>query len=385
MRGEMPRCAGLETETPIMGFDAAYITPVLAAACAILGGIVWSQRARLRHSDRVVEGLVSTIDTILGQLHEMVAAHDFLAPRDKPTASSLHPENVDTPKPGRDRTARTPAGAARLVALRQRLDLVSGALRDTAAKLAETKRHMQRADKLATIGELTAGIAHEINNPLDGILSCVARLERDPANLAQNMEYLRLIHDALERMTSVIQRLLEYSQVHDLHLEAGDVHAVIENVVALIRMSARQNAVAVDFEFGEDVPLILGDKYYLGQALLNLALNALAATPEGGTIRFCTRTDGGQNGADRFVEVDVIDTGTGVDPAHMDRIFNPFFTTKDPGEGTGLGLAFVKSIIEDHQGRITVESCQGVGTTVRVFLPAADADPAWTATGKEID
>ena len=261
---------------------------------------------------------------------------------------------------------------------------LSAAVDSITETLAETQRHVQQASKLASIGKFAAGIAHEINNPLDGILSCVARLERDPANLTQNMEYLKLMHDALNRMSRAVQHLLEYSQEHELDLEAMDIHKVIENVVAHIATSARQNGVDIEFEFGDSVPLLMGEAYHLEQAFLNLALNAMAATPEGGTVTFRTRMNGTAEGVGRLVEVDVIDTGVGIEPAHLDKIFDPFFTTKEPGKGTGLGLAIVKSIVEEHHGRITVESTPGVGTTVSVFLPVDGEASRLSQVGEEV-
>ena len=261
---------------------------------------------------------------------------------------------------------------------------LSAAIDSLTERLAETQRHVQQASNLATIGNFVAGIAHEINNPLDGVLSCVARLERDPANLTQNMEYLKLMHDALDRMSITVQHLLDYSQEHELDLEATDVHKVIENVVAQIRTSARQNGIDIAFDFGDAVPLLMGDMYHLEQAFLNLALNAMAATPEGGSLTFRTRLDGAADGGGRLVEVGVIDTGVGVDPAHLGKVFDPFFTTKEPGKGTGLGLTIVKSIVEDHHGTITLDSTQGVGTTVSVFLPVDGEDGPLTEVGEEV-
>ena len=260
---------------------------------------------------------------------------------------------------------------------------LSDAIDSLTEKLAETQRHVQQASNLATIGNFVAGIAHEINNPLDGVLSCVARLERDPTNLSQNMEYLKLMHDALDRMSMTVQHLLEYSQEHELDLESVDVHKVIENVVAQIRASARQNGIDIAFDFGDTVPLLMGDTHHLEQAFLNLALNAMAATPEGGSVTFRTRLNGAVDGAEPLIEVGVVDTGIGVDAAHLGKVFDPFFTTKEPGKGTGLGLTIVKSIVEDHHGTVTVDSTRGVGTTVSVFLPVDGGDGPLTQVGEE--
>ena len=260
---------------------------------------------------------------------------------------------------------------------------LSAAMDRITEKLAETQRRVQRTSKLATIGKFATGIAHEINNPLDGILSCMARLERDPANLTQNMEYLKLMHDALGRISRAVQHLLEYAQEHQLALEPTDIHKVLETVATQVATAARQNAVDIEFDFGDSVPSLMGDIYHLEQAFLNLALNAMAATPEGGSLTFRTRLNGSADGVGPLVEVDVIDTGAGIEPGNLDRIFDPFFTTKEPGKGTGLGLAIVKNIVEEHHGNILVESTLGAGTTVSVFLPVDSEDAPSTQVGEE--
>jgi len=116
---------------------------------------------------------------------------------------------------------------------------------------------------------------------------------------------------------------------------------------------------------------VLADRYYLSEAFLNLASNAMAATPAGGILTFRTRLAPEESGAENSVEVDVIDNGAGIQPQDLPRIFEPFFTTKGSGKGTGLGLAIVKHIVEEHGGRIRVDSTPQAGATVRVFLPAA--------------
>ncbi|MCX5771814.1 MAG: ATP-binding protein, partial [Candidatus Hydrogenedentes bacterium] len=248
---------------------------------------------------------------------------------------------------------------------------LSVAFNRMAEGLAESRRRVLRADKLASIGEFAAGVAHEINNPLDGVMSCLSRLQRDPANLSQNMEYLQMIQHALKRISTVIQRLLEYSRASEMSFQPEDVNHIIENVIALIQVMAKQNAIHIIFDYGKDVPLVAGDCYHLEQALLNLAHNAVAAMPPGGTLTFRTRPAAGRDDRPGRVEISVEDTGAGIAKENLDKVFEPFFTTKDPGKGTGLGLAIVKEIVEAHSGEVHVDSTLGVGSTFRVYLPAA--------------
>jgi signal transduction histidine kinase len=385
-----------------MGGMTLYVIISLAAALTVLVGVVFRNRRRLKRAETLSRQVASTLDEISVLMKDAQALQRYSGRAQNPNLAPcwmvMRCKSTDCAAYGNtDLRCWLLAGTlcgeseARELAEKRktceecevyglaRPDLVSklaevfnsvmALIQEKAYELSETKRQVLQADRLASIGEFAAGLAHEINNPLDGILSCIARLERDPANLSQNMEYLKLMHAGIKRISTVMQHLLEYSQKRYLHLESTDVHAVIENVVALIRPFVKENALSLEFEFGEDVPLVRGDRYYLEQAFLNLALNAVAATPEGGTITFRTRLDGFNEAGRRFVAVDVIDTGAGIAPAHLDKIFEPFFTTKEPGKGTGLGLAIVKSIIEEHQGRITVESALELGTTVSVLIP----------------
>jgi signal transduction histidine kinase len=256
--------------------------------------------------------------------------------------------------------------------LSEQLNTIMALLEQNSKRLAESQRQVEQAGKLASLGEFAGGIAHELNNPLDGIMSCLLRLERDPANLTQNLEYLKLMREALERMATAVQHILAYSRKRDTQLKPIDVHVVLQDIVALIKVSARHNAIDVRLEFDDDIPLIMADRYYLGEAFLNLAVNSMAATPEGGTLTFRTGNTKGEDGLNGFVEVDVIDTGAGIEPKDLPKIFEPFFTTKELGKGTGLGLAIVKHIIEEHRGKISFESAPQAGTTVRVLLPLAE-------------
>ncbi len=260
--------------------------------------------------------------------------------------------------------------------LLEQLSTIMSLLERDRVRLADSERRAEQAGKLATLGEFAAGIAHEINNPLDGIVSCLSRLERDPANLRQNIEYLNLMREALERMAAAVQHILAYSRRRDPNLAPVDVHAVIEDMVPLVKASARQNALSIRLEFGRDVPLVLADRYYLSEAFLNLASNAMAATTAGGTLTFRTRLAPEESSLTSLVEIDVIDNGAGIQPQDLPRIFEPFFTTKGPGKGTGLGLAIVKHIVEEHGGRIRVDSAPQAGATVRVFLPTAPLSPS---------
>jgi len=260
-----------------------------------------------------------------------------------------------------------------------------------AESLAESRQRVLRADRLAAVGQFAAGVAHEINNPLDGVMSCLARLRRDPANLAQNLEYLDLIQRALQRVTCVIQRLLEYAQTRKMNRQPEDVRTIIQDVVDFVRVTARHNAIEIAFDAPSEPLMAIGDRQHVEQALLNLALNGLAAIgpPDVGdstmpgrrVLTFSVSMAKSPNDTP-CVQVDVADSGSGIKAEHMPRIFDTFFTTKAPGKGAGLGLAIVKEIVESHGGHITVESVVGEGTVFHVLLPAA-ADECAPAPDEE--
>ena len=263
---------------------------------------------------------------------------------------------------------------------------VMAMLENKSRLLHEARERVEQSNRLASIGEFAAGLAHEINNPLDGIMSCTARLEREPENLAQNIEYLQMIREALNRLCRATQQLLEYSRKHELEREYFDIHVAIEHAAAFIGMSARQRSIDIKFDLDTSIPLIEGDRHALTQVFVNLLLNAVSAISEAwdgknkdktreearrGLIVCRTRTlnMGGNNGA--CVEALITDDGPGISEAHMKRIFEPFFTTKEPGKGTGMGLTVVKRIIDEHGGTIRISSEEGRGTTVQLVLPTS--------------
>lgn len=257
----------------------------------------------------------------------------------------------------------------------EQLNAVLALLENDARQIAELERRAERAGRLAALGEFAGGLAHEINNPLDGLMNCLMRLQRDPANLSQNMEYLSLMREALQRISSTVQHILEFSRKREARLEPCDMHAVLQDVAGLVKVSARYGATELRLEYEEPIPLVLGDRSYLNEVFLNLALNAIAAMVPGGTLTFRMQVCDAGAEAGRFLEVNVIDTGQGIDPADLPHVFEPFFSTKEPGKGTGLGLTVVKQIVEEHYGKIRIDSEPGKGVTVTIWLPIVEEPP----------
>lgn len=215
------------------------------------------------------------------------------------------------------------------------------------------EKQMQQASKLATIGELAAGIAHEIRNPLAGIGAAVEVLSenRDPAE----REIVAEIRRQITRLNNTLRELLDFSRQREPEVAACAVGELIRPMLALVRPDAQKQRVRIVEDVPADLPAIAVDAGQVQQALLNILLNGIQAMPAGGTLTV------GACAVDRVVRISMADTGGGIPAENLVKIFSPFFTTKH--QGTGLGLAITRSIVEKNRGSIAVTSTVGVGTT----------------------
>jgi two-component system, NtrC family, sensor kinase len=233
-----------------------------------------------------------------------------------------------------------------------------------------------RAEKLAAIGRLAAGVVHEINNPLATISACAESLEArvtegafgESEETADLQEYLGLIRSEAFRCKSITNGLLDFSRMRTGNRFPIDIGEVLKSSARLITHQKRGNNIEIEFDIAEDMPLVEADGGQIQQAIIALATNAIDAMPEGGTLTL--RASGQMN---RIV-IEVQDTGYGIEPENMSKIFEPFFTTKEVGKGTGLGLAVCYGIVTENGGRLSVRSNVGVGTTFTIFLPINEAD-----------
>lgn len=229
------------------------------------------------------------------------------------------------------------------------------------------EQRMQRADRLATLGELSAGIAHEIKNPIAGISGAMQILMEDLPEDDHRREIFEEILNQIDRIDQNIKDLLSYAKTAKPTLAEQNINTVIRQVVFLIQERAAQKGVEVVTELDETIPKIEIDEKQIQQVLVNLGLNGIQAMPGGGVLRIFSR---GWKTSDkeRFVEIWVKDSGKGISPQDMSRIFTPFFTTRHTG--TGLGLSISQKIVRQHHGKIEVNSRLGEGTCFTVLLPA---------------
>jgi two-component system, NtrC family, sensor kinase len=240
---------------------------------------------------------------------------------------------------------------------------------DMRKQVEKQSRHLVQAEKLASLGQLAAGIAHEINNPLTnaslGIQTLRSKL--NGSGMGQEVaERLNAVEKNIDRASTIAQELLEFSRQKESRFISLNINNVIES--SLILMKHKLGSVEVRRDLAT-VPEIMGDRGKLEQVFINIISNALESMPEGGALSISTLT-----GKDA-IEARISDTGTGIAEENISRVFDPFFTTKEVGSGTGLGLSICYGIIKQHRGTIELSSAVGKGTTVVIKIPIESKEP----------
>ncbi|RPI65675.1 MAG: PAS domain S-box protein, partial [Ignavibacteriae bacterium] len=237
-----------------------------------------------------------------------------------------------------------------------------------ARDMTETKkleRQIRNAEKLASIGQLAAGVAHEINNPLGGILNCLYNLRKGTLSPARQEEYWTSMEHGVRRVQKIVRQLLDFSQQHEPAFSPADINRIVGQVLGLTTHLFASNRIHLEIFPPNDLPSVMVDRHMIEQVLMNLILNAVQAMKNGGVLTIRTSV------AEGICRVEVSDTGSGIPASVLPRIFDPFFTTKGEGEGTGLGRSVNLGIVERHGGKILVESEVGKGTTFTLCLPVS--------------
>ncbi|VTR92563.1 multi-sensor signal transduction histidine kinase : Multi-sensor signal transduction histidine kinase OS=Anaeromyxobacter sp. (strain Fw109-5) GN=Anae109_2365 PE=4 SV=1: Response_reg: Response_reg: Response_reg: PAS_9: HisKA: HATPase_c [Gemmata massiliana] len=237
----------------------------------------------------------------------------------------------------------------------------------------EISQQLWQTAKLATMGELAASIAHELNNPLGTVsLGIEELLAQAPAGSPAHRE-LKIMEQETERMARLVADLLQFSRPGQQQVSTFEVSEEIEKTLELSLFFLRKRGVEVVRQFAPDPPLIQGDRQQLRQVFLNLIVNASDAMPHGGALTIRVGA-GALADAAPAVALEFADSGTGIPPENLSKIMEPFFTTKEPGKGTGLGLAICRRIVHEHRGTIGLSSAVGAGTTVRIALPVHNGE-----------
>jgi len=233
-------------------------------------------------------------------------------------------------------------------------------------ELLKAQHQVWHAERLAAIGRLASGLAHEINNPLNGIRNCIYAIRGDLDNRRQTTEYLEMMDEGLTHASGVIEKLLGFARKQQAGMGPVNINEPVEAVRRLVAFNLERKKVTLEMDLDPGLPLVSADRQLIQEVIMNLMLNAVDAVLEKGFIRVATLS------RDDEVILEIMDRGHGIDPGQIDQIFDPFFTTKKAGEGTGLGLSISLGIIQAHGGRLDVTSEPGVKTTFTISLPAAD-------------
>ena len=345
-----PGCSGCHTDTiPILGFlNARVYVPVVdadsdrqwtlmvftgVAGLLIAGGLIW---------------LLFTV--VVGR------RLNLLAQTMSHTEGGALPAQV--PDKSRDELGRL---AANFNAMVVRLMDARRQLEDRHAE------EIRRAENLASLGQMAAGIAHEINNPLAGMQNCVRTLLKGTQAEERRTHYLEMLREGLERIGRTVGALLNFARTSTPKLAETPLPLLLKRCLAFLEHDLAARGIAPRLDLDANVPILRVDPQQLEQVFLNVFKNALEAMPQGGELSIRAGLEGRDGRS--VVRISVADTGVGIAPADLPRIFEPFFTTKDVGRGTGLGLSVSYGIIRAHGGFIDVQSAQGKGTSVTISLP----------------
>jgi two-component system NtrC family sensor kinase len=254
------------------------------------------------------------------------------------------------------------------------LSVLQNTFKDMVAAMGRRRKEAQsqlfRSERQASIGRLAAGVAHEINNPLTGVLTFSHMLLRRKDIGDDIRSDLETIAKSTERVRKIVKGLLDFSRQTKLDREPTEINRLISSTISLMENQALIKGVSIKFNPGENLPTFTLDRSQFQSVLLNMIINAIDATEPGGSINVYTATglsasDTGHKG----IEITIADTGCGISPENLDRLFDPFFSTKEVGEGTGLGLAVSYGIVRRHGGTIRVQSEVGKGTRFFIWLP----------------
>lgn len=257
--------------------------------------------------------------------------------------------------------------ARQLGTIIERVLVLEDHLRDAAAQ-AELRARLAQSEKMASLGRFVAGMAHEMNNPLQGVLGSLELMIRETPPESGLRRELQRILDEAERAVLIVSNLLLFTRHSPAARDAVMVRDLVDETISLRESAIGRPKIPMVHNQGADLPDVLGDRARLQRALLNIIINAEQAVRDSGRTGAITVTTRGEGGT---VVIDVADTGAGIAPDVLPRIFEPFFTTREVGEGTGLGLAIAYGIINDHGGTITAAS-SARGAAFTIVLPAAD-------------
>ena len=306
-----------------------------------------------------VAGFLLLTRWIVRPIRTLDTATERVASGDLATRSSTYPGNeIGSLSKNFDRMVASLRGSRE--ALQQRVD----ELRESNERLEATRDELVRSEKLATIGQLAAGIAHEVGNPLSAVLGMVELMGDEGLDADDREDLARRILAELRRMDGTIHELLDYARGTDMDVGPTSITEPVQSAVRLCAHHERARSLTIHEDHGKNLPAVEVDSGRIRQVFVNLLVNAADAYDGPGDVWISSRADGGS------VIVEVRDAGPGIPADKLGRVFDPFFSTKGRGQGTGMGLAICERLVEQADGTIRVKSKVGEGTTFTIELPA---------------
>ncbi|MEA2030477.1 MAG: ATP-binding protein [candidate division Zixibacteria bacterium] len=373
------------TDMVILVDPSGIITKVNQATLSLLG---YSEEEIFDHPIQKILSIsqekqdkLSSDETIGKRLLDEALANieGFMSPKEgKPIPISLRSSSI--------KNGSSDISGIVLVArdLRQTKKLIANAARAEAERrkrkelqqaydeLKQLQEQLIQSEKLASLGQIAAGVAHEINNPISGVTvylhSLAMDLENDQFDRKQALTFLTDSKHELTRCSKIINRLLDFSRQSQPMLAPIDLDNILDETFNILDYRAKLQDVEMVQHIDSGLPLIEADSDQLKQVFLNLILNAIQAMPHGGHLAIHAAQIDDKEEHSNLVQIDIEDTGFGIAEKNIDKLFTPFFTTKEKGEGIGLGLAVAYGIIKRHGGDIRVKSSKGKGTTFSIFL-----------------
>jgi len=315
---------------------------------SIEAGKVWTGDIRNRARDGTFYWVATTIVPFLDQDRK---PYQYLAIRNEITARKQAEEALER-------------AVKELAEMSARERARADALDEANQRIVEEQSKVIQAEKLSSIGMLSAGVAHEINNPLAGVMACVKALREGNLTRERREEYFEAVRDGLERIRVTVKGLLDYARPQPSSIAAVDASEAVSGCLLLLAAPLRKKHVEVDVRVRPKSVYVRANRSQLMQAVMNVLLNALHASPESSTIEVTAEV------RREMVALSFKDHGTGIPKELMAKVTDPFFTTKKQGEGTGLGLAVTLGILESHGGKLEIDSEVGKGTVVTFLLPA---------------
>jgi two-component system NtrC family sensor kinase len=351
-----------------------YITayePIRDHAGAIIGvlyvGLLEAKYVDVRR--RTMLGFVGV--TLVGALTTLTLSH-LISQRISGSVKKLMASSEQLARGNLDQRVEIRSGDE-FQELAETFNFMAAALKERDRQLKEqAARKVMESERLALIGQLAAGVAHEINNPLTGIVTYSHLLLEQMPRDSRERDSVEKIATQADRCRGIIRGLLDFARQRKPDKRPCNVNTVLQECVALVANQALFHNIEIVTRFGADLPPAPMDPSQMQQVFMNIIINAAEAMTDGGRLELATRVDP----AGGSVEVEFVDTGCGIGEADLERIFDPFFTTKDARHGTGLGLAVSYGIVKEHKGTIAVESEVGKGTTFVVRLPLGTQEAA---------